>query len=118
MSEKCIQLSGMSNPKLSQTLKTLIMKRIDLAPQGTVWTPEDFLEFADRHAIDKTLQRLVKSNELRRISRGLYDKTRSNLLTGQAAAADYRRIIEAVGRKGHLRILIDGMTAANDLGLT
>lgn len=118
MSEKCIQLSDMRNSNLSQSLKALIMARINLAPQDTIWTPEDFLEFADRHAIDKTLQRLVKNNDLRRISRGLYDKPRINLLTGQPAAADYRRVIEAVGRKGHLRILIDGITAANDLGLT
>lgn len=94
------------------------MRRINHSPKGSVWTPEDFLEYADRHAVDKALQRLVKSGELRRISRGLYDKLRINLLTGKPAVADYRKVIEAIESKRHMRILIDGITAANDLGLT
>lgn len=94
------------------------MQCINHTSEGTVWTPEDFLEYAERHAVDKALQRLVKIGELRRISRGLYDKSRKSLLTGKPAAADYRKVIEAVERKSHVRILIDGITAANDLGLT
>lgn len=120
LSEKCILLSDMAQLNLNslQSLKILIMERIKNASQGSVWTPEDFLDYADRHAVDKALQRLVKSGELRRISRGLYDKPRKNLLTGKSAVADYGKVIEAIERKRHMRILIDGITAANDLGLT
>jgi Family of unknown function (DUF6088) len=107
-----------SNSNSLRSLKALIMQRINNAPQGSVWTPEDFLEYADRQTVDKILQRLVISGELRRISRGLYDKARNNLLTGKTTAADYRKVIEAIERKSHVRILIDGITAANDLGLT
>ena len=106
------------NSDFSQSLKVLIMQRINKAFQGSVWTPEDFLDYADRHAVDKALQRLVMIGELRRISRGLYDRPRKNLLTGKFSAADYRKVIEAIERKSHVRILIDGITAANDLGLT
>ena len=66
----------------------------------------------------KALQRLVASNELRRIDRGLYDFPRVNALTGQAAAPDYRQVIDAVGRRDQVRVMIDGITAANDPGLT
>ena len=38
-----------------------------------------------RDAVDKTLQRLVKWGELRRIDRGLYDKPLFNSLTQQQA---------------------------------
>jgi hypothetical protein len=39
-------------------------------------------------------------------------------LTGGPAVPDYRAVIDAVARRDQVRVLIDGMTAANDLGLT
>jgi hypothetical protein len=61
---------------------------------------------------------MVASNDLRRIDRGLYDQPRMNALTGQPTAPDYRSVIDAVARRAQVRVLIDGMTAGNDLGLT
>ena len=85
---------------------------------GQVWTPVDFLDLGNRNAVEKSLQRLVHNHEIRRIDRGLYDQPRINSLTNQADAPDYRRVIEAVSRRDQIQILIDGMTCANDLGLT
>ncbi|RUY15531.1 hypothetical protein EN981_39240, partial [Mesorhizobium sp. M7A.F.Ca.CA.001.13.2.1] len=50
--------------------------------------------------------------------RGLYDRPRTNPLTGRATVPDYRAVIRAVTRRDNARTVIDGMTAANDLGLT
>lgn len=83
-----------------------------------VWTPVDFLDFGDRDTIDKTLQRLAQAGEIRRIERGLYDRPRTSSLTGAPTAPDYRQIIAALARRDQTRMLVDGMTAANDLGLT
>jgi hypothetical protein len=94
------------------------MQRIRQAPAATVWTPVDFLDLGGRDAVDKTLQRMVTNNDLRRVDRGLYDQPRMNMLTGRPTAPDYRSVIDAVGRRDQVRVLIDGMTAANDLGLT
>jgi hypothetical protein len=99
------------------TLKDQIIQRI-VQGANTVWTPVDFLDLGNRDAIDKTLQRLVNSQSLRRIDRGLYDKPPINVLTAQANAPDYQKVIEAVSRRDQISILIDGMTCANDLGLT
>ncbi len=99
-------------------LKLQVVERISGAPASKVWTPSDFLDLGQRDAVDKTLQRMVVSHALRRIDRGLYDQPRTNQLTGRTAAADYRSVIDAVGRRDQVRILPDGMTAANDLGLT
>jgi len=99
-------------------LRQNVAARITKAPPAQVWTPVDFLDLGSRAAVDKVLQRLVQQGQLRRIDRGLYDVPRSNRLTGQPAVADYRRIIDAIGRRDQLRLLVDGMTAANDLGLT
>lgn len=98
-------------------LKDAILKRIS-AREGMVWTPSDFADLASRAAVDKALQRLVAASELRRIDRGLYDRPRQNRLTGRAGVPDYRAVIQAVARRDQARVLIDGMTAANDLGLT
>lgn len=104
--------------QLSSGLKAQILGRVSRSPANTVWTPADFLDLAGRDAVDKTLQRLVKGGDLRRIDRGLYDKPQFNSLTGQDTAPDPRAVIDALARRDQIRILVDGMTAANDLGFT
>ena len=94
------------------------MDRIRSTKEPQVWTTRDFLDLGKRDAIDKSLQRLVSQKEIRRIDRGLYDVPRINKLTGNFEAPDYRKIIDAVSRRNQARMLIDGLTAANDLGLT
>lgn len=111
-------ISGMrGNSGKPSDLKAKILRRVD-SQQDWVWTPTDFVDLAGRTAVDKALQRLVAGKELRRIDRGLYDCPRKNALTGRATVPDYRAVIQAVSRRDNARILLDGMTAANDLGLT
>ncbi|AXA73332.1 hypothetical protein CE205_23370 [Achromobacter insolitus] len=99
-------------------LKTQIMTHIDTANSGQVWVPTDFAQLGGRDAVDKALQRLVAAGQLRRIDRGLYDRPKTNSLTKKATAPDYRAVVDAIARRDQLRLLVDGMTAANDLGLT
>ena len=99
-------------------LKSQITAIIQAAPANRVWVPTDFSRTGSRDAVDKTLQRLVEKGELRRIDRGLYDKAVFNRLTKRPTAPDYRAVIDAIARRDQLRLLVDGMTAANDLGLT
>ena len=99
-------------------LKQLIADRVTAGPQSQVWTPIDFLDLGSRDAVDKALQRLARADRLRRIDRGLYDTARINRLTKKSAVADYRQIIGALARRDQVRMLVDGLTAANDLGLT
>jgi hypothetical protein len=91
---------------------------MDTAAPGQVWAPADFAHLGGRDAVDKALQRLVTSDQLRRIDRGLYDRPKMNSLTKKAAPPDYRAVVDAIARRDQLRLLVDGMTAANDLGLT
>lgn len=98
-------------------LRTAILGRIEAQP-SSVWTPIDFLDFGSREAVDQALHRLVATKQVRRISRGLYDKPRTNPLTGKSTDPDYRHVIDALARRDQVRMVVDGMTAANDLGLT
>lgn len=99
-------------------LKSTIAAQIDAVGPGQVWVPTDFAQLGNRDAIDKTLQRMVQAGDLRRIDRGLYDKPTLNRLTKRPTTPDYHAVIEAIARRDQLRLLVDGMTAANDLGLT
>jgi hypothetical protein len=54
---------------------------------------------------------------IRRITRGLYDKPTLNALTGKSTHPDPRSVIDALARRDSARRIVDGMTAANDIGL-
>ncbi len=99
-------------------IKPRIQARVGGGAPRTVWTPGDFLDLGSRDAVDKTLQRLVKAGDLRRIERGLYDRPTHNTLTRRPSPPDARGVIDAIARRDQIRVLVDGMTAANDLGLT
>lgn len=99
-------------------LRSRISALIDSAAPGQVWGPSDFAELGSRDAVDKVLQRMALAGELRRIERGLYDRPTLNRLTKSLTTPDYRAVVAAIARRDQLRVLVDGMTAANDLGLT
>jgi hypothetical protein len=99
-------------------IKSRIYGRICASTPYAVWSIGDFADFGPRGAISKALQRLEATGDLRRIDPGLYDRPRKNRLTGKPAVPDYRAVIDAIARRDQVRILVDGMTAANDLGLS
>lgn len=117
-SEKCYIFRTMATRlKSDPDIGSQILDRIGKV-SNEVWTPSDFADLGTRTAIDKALQRLAASGELRRIDRGLYDRPSINRLTKKLNVPDYRAVIRAVARRDKARIVVDGMTAANDLGLT
>jgi hypothetical protein len=99
-------------------LKDQILARISDAPRSSVWTVNDFLDLGSYDAVRKMLQRLATGGEIRRIDNGLYDNPQLNRLTKKNDPPNPRQVIDAVARRNQIRVLVDGMTAANDLGLT
>jgi hypothetical protein len=99
-------------------LKSEIRARMAKQAPFGVWTPTDFLDLSSRDAVDQALSRLTTAAEIRRITRGLYDLPRLNTLTGKSTNPDPRRVIDALARRDQARMLVDGLTAANDLGLS
>ena len=99
-------------------LKSTILDRITSQSSSRIWTAVDFMDLGPRGAVDLALYRLVASKDIRRIARGLYDRPTVNQLTGKPTYPDYRSVIDALARRDQVRIVVDGVTAANDLGLT
>jgi hypothetical protein len=89
----------------------------DQSPFG-VWTPVDLIDLGTRNAVDQALHRLTRAGDIRRIARGLYDKPGLNSLTAKATSPDPRAIVDALARRDKYRMIVDGITAANDLGLS
>jgi hypothetical protein len=99
-------------------LKDQILSRISAGARSSVWTVNDFLDLGNYDAVRKALQRLASAGDIRRIDDGLYDKPQFNRLTKKDDPPNPRQVIDAVARRNQIRVLVDGMTAANDLGLT
>lgn len=99
-------------------LKAAILDRMIQKAPFAAWTPRDFLDLGSREAVDQALHRLTRGGDIRRIARGLYDKPQANSLTGQPTHPDPRAVVDALARRDQARIIVDGMTAANDLGLS
>ena len=99
-------------------LKSEIRTRMERQAPFGVWTPTDFLDLGSRDAVDQALSRMTAADDIRRITRGLYDLPRLNTLTGKQTNPDPRQVIDALARRDQARMLVDGLTAANDLGLS
>jgi len=96
-----------------------IMKRVRSHGRGKlVCTPKDFLDLGGRAAVDQALSRLVTAGQLRRVGRGLYDMPRISGVLKRPAPVNVDAAIAAIARRDNVRIMPDGMAAANQLGLT
>jgi hypothetical protein len=96
---------------------SLIARRVKAAACGSVFTPDSFATLGSRASIDKALQRLVARGELRRLSRGLYDKPRQDELLG-VLWPSVEAIVKAIAGRNRLRTQPAGAYAANLLGLS
>ena len=102
---------------IESSIDASIAARIRRAKAGSVFTPSLFADHGGRDAIDKALQRLVARGELRRLSRGLYDKPRNDPLLGKLWPS-VDAVVEALSGKDRLRLQPTGAYAANLLGLS
>jgi hypothetical protein len=83
-----------------------------------VCTPKDFLDLGSRAAVDRALSRLVKNGWLRRIGRGLYDLPRQSGIMNRHASPNMDAAVDALARRDKVKVMPDGIVAANQLGLT
>lgn len=94
-----------------------VMKRVRASGRGSVFTPSDFLTVAARPSVDQALSRLVKSGQLRRLARGLYDFPKLHPKLGALSPAP-DDVAHALARETGSQVQISGARAANALGLS
>ena len=102
---------------VDSSIDAAISRKVRRAKPGTVFTPALFAGLGGRAAVDKALQRLIARDELRRLSRGLYDKPRQDPLLGTLWPS-VDAVVAALTGKDKLRLQPTGAYAANLLGLS
>jgi hypothetical protein len=100
------------------TIQDEILTRIRKLGRGKVFIPKDFLDLGGRDAADQSLARLVKSEEIQRLGRGLYHYPRVNKRLGISIPPDLDEIADALGRQTGSQVIPSGAVAANRLGLS
>jgi hypothetical protein len=106
-----------SRPGAVSGIEAKITRHVRRAKSGAVFTPTLFNGLGSRAAIDKAMQRLAARGELRRLSRGLYDKPYEDPLLGTLWPS-VDAIVAALTGKDKLRLQPTGAYAANLLGLS
>jgi hypothetical protein len=94
-----------------------ILRRIERAKPGWVFTRADFLDLSSTDNIGLVLARLENRGLIRRIARGIYDAPRRDPLLGELWPS-VDSVVKAVTSKGKLRVQPTGVYAANLLGLS
>jgi len=100
------------------SVQAQILRRMTEQSSSKVWTASSFIDIGTRGAIDVALHRLALENKVRRIDRGLYDVPRISTLTKRATPPDHMEVVAAVAERDGARMLVDGITAANAVGMT
>lgn len=102
---------------MMKSIANKIYKRIRDRKRGWVFTPRDFLDLGGREVVDQTLSRLVKSEKIRRLRRGIYDYPQFHPRFGEMSPNLYN-VAKAIAKSSDSRIQISGARAANSLGLS
>ncbi len=93
-------------------------ERMNKAPEGSCFVVSDFTDIMDYETAKKSIARLEKSGQLRRVIRGIYDKPKYSKLLDEYIAPDVNEIALALARNYNWTIAPSGNTALNFLGLS
>ena len=95
-----------------------VKKRLQDAKEGSVFIPSDFFDIAEAVKINKCLDRLEETGDLRRVMRGIYVKPRFSELLNRDVPPRSADIAKAIARNYGWTIVPCGGTALNMLGLS
>lgn len=102
---------------MTGSIESKILHRIIGKKKGWVFAPSHFLDLGNRASVDQALSRLVRSGDIRRLARGLYDYPKNHPDFGDVPPS-VDRVAAALAEKDNLKIQPSGAYAANLLGLS
>ncbi|MET0268638.1 MAG: DUF6088 family protein [Duganella sp.] len=98
------------------TLPEIILKHARSLPEGGVLTPKEFLHLGSRSAIDQAFSRLTKTDELLRVTRGIYTTPVSSRFGSRPPSPE--KVVQSLAQHSGDIVVSHGASAANILGLT
>lgn len=99
------------------TVSKQVEVMINHMPNGSIIFIDDFLDRFEYETARKALQRLHKSEQIMRLSRGIYYKPKESELLG-VLKPSAEQIAEAIAKRGKARIIPTGSYAQYRLGLS
>jgi hypothetical protein len=95
-----------------------IKQAVEALPEGKVFTAKDLLQFGTRAAVDQTLYRMVKNNEVLRLARVIYARPKFNKYVKTPVLPEPHEVAQAAAKSRGVKIGMTGAAAANALGLS
>ncbi|SDU13654.1 hypothetical protein SAMN05216296_1981 [Pseudomonas pohangensis] len=92
----------------------LIRKRIQEIPPGEPFTPDEFLSLGTRAAVDQTLSRLIQTQQIMRVARGIYCLPVDGRI-GRYGSSE-KKVVDLIAKGETLQV--HGARAANIMGLS
>ncbi|MDR2920791.1 MAG: DUF6088 family protein [Tannerella sp.] len=100
------------------SLEKQIINKIKKAKRGKAFFVDDFLSYGNSKACAKALERLVQSEQIVRIGRGIYSLPKKSKLLGTYIKPTVEDIAKDIARREKARIIPAGLYAMNMLGLS
>lgn len=93
-----------------------ILEFADVAPEGTTFSANEFLEFGSRSTIDAALSRLAAQGEILRVGRGWYTAPVRGRFGERPP--EPQAVVRAWAERHFVQVAPAGAASANQLGLT
>lgn len=100
-----------------QSIDDKVIAKIKKAKGGSLFFIEDFISFGAAKAVAKALERMVETNEISRVARGIYSRLEIDPILGPVKPST-EAIAKAIAKRDKARIVPTGVLALNALGLS
>lgn len=100
-----------------ESVDNKILDKIKKAKRGSLFYTEDFLSYGNYKAVSKALERLVNTNEISRVSRGIFAVLEKDPIIGEVYPST-EEIAESIRKRDKARLIPTGVLALNALGLS
>lgn len=102
---------------MSKSVEIQVLDKIKRNPRGTLFFVDSFVKIGNVKAVNKALERLVKSDELERVAQGIYVRPVIDDYIGKVLPS-IEEIAVAIAKRDRATIVPTGSYAMYKLGLT
>ncbi len=102
---------------MSKSIEIQVLEKIKRNPRGTLFFADNFAKITNTKAINKALERLVKSGEVERVTQGIYVRPVIDDHIGKVLPS-IEEIAAALAKRDRATIVLTGSYAMYKLGLT
>jgi hypothetical protein len=103
--------------KMSKSIEIQVLEKIKRSPRGTLLFVDSFAKITNTKAVNKALERLVKSDKIVRVTQGIYVRPVIDDYIGKVLPS-IEEIAVAIAKRDRATIVLTGSYAMYKLGLS